>query len=128
LLVGLGIPTSRKGGETLRPCSGQAWGNPFNWEISHSVWISEGRCLPDLNAVIASFGFKSRGLVRVFLMYPTRSERVHFGFASAVFQGRNLSIAVFSEYHPTVFRCLDACSKCWSTNFACVEWGTYTEK
>jgi hypothetical protein len=90
--------------------------------------VSGGGCLPDLNAVIASFGFKSRGLVGVFLMYPTRSERVHFGFASAVFQGRNLSIAVFSEYHPTVFRCLDACSKCWSTNFACVEWGTYTEK
>jgi hypothetical protein len=65
-----------------------------------------------LNAVISSFSFKSRGLVRVSLVPLTRSEFSHFGFASAAFECDDASVAIFSELHAAVFHRLDACPHC----------------
>ena len=84
--------------------------------------------LPDLNAVISGFRSKSRRLVGVSPVHPTRSECIHFGFASAVFECNHGSVAVLSEIHMIVIRRLDACSKCCAINFAGPERRACTER
>jgi hypothetical protein len=73
-----------------------------------------------LNAVIASLSFKSRRLVCVCLVHMTGSECIHLGFAAAVFECDDGSVAVLSELHAAVFHCLEACSNCWAIKLACV--------
>jgi len=64
-----------------------------------------------LNAVISSFRFQSRRLARIAFVHPTRSERIHFGFASTVLECDDGSLAVSSEVHAAVFHSLGACPK-----------------
>jgi hypothetical protein len=90
------------------------------------MWRSHGHGV--LNAVISSLGFKSRGLVRVSLMHMTRSECLHLGFAAAVFEGDDGSIAVLSELHTGVFHCLEVCLNCWAVKLACVSRRVETER
>jgi hypothetical protein len=73
-----------------------------------------------LNAVISSLGHKSRPLGRVSVMYPTRSECIRFGFASAVFERDDGSVAVLPELHAAVLHCWEACPNGWAINLACV--------
>ena len=73
-----------------------------------------------LNAVISSFGQKSRRLGRVSVMHPTRSECIRFGFASAVFKRDDGSVAVLPELHTAVLHYWKACPNGWAINLACV--------
>ena len=68
--------------------------------------------------MISSFRFKSRPLVGVSLVHPTRSESIHFGFASALFECNDGSVVVLAEIHQAVLGCLDACSEGCAAKFA----------
>ena len=92
------------------------------------MWVSNAGFLPDLNAVISGFGFQSCRLVGVSLVHPTRSECIHFGFASAVFECNDGSLVVLPEIHEAVFRGLDACCMGCAVKFAGVDRRTYTER
>ena len=61
-----------------------------------------------LNAVISSLSFKSHRSVRVSMVHMTRSECIHLGFAAAVFECDDGSVAVLSELHADVFHCWEA--------------------
>ena len=85
---------------------------------SVDMWRSHGHGV--LNAVISSLSFKSRRLLRVSLVHVTSSECIYLGFAAAVFECDDGSVAVLSELHAAVFHCLEACSNCWAIKLACV--------
>ena len=74
-----------------------------------------------LNAVISSLSFKSRRLMSISSVHPTRPECMRFGFASAVLECDDGSVVVCSERHAAVFHCLEACPDCWANMFVCVE-------
>ena len=65
-----------------------------------------------LNAMISSLSFKSRRLACISLVHPTRSECIRFGFASAVFECDDGSVAALSELYAA-----GACPNYWATKF-----------
>jgi hypothetical protein len=70
---------------------------------------------PFLNGVISSLSSKSRRLMRVCLVHPTRSDCIRVGFASALFERDDGSIALLSEVYAAV---LEACPNYWAVKFA----------
>ena len=83
---------------------------------------------PLLDGVISSFSLKSSRLVRVSLVEATRSECIHRGLTSAIFECDDGPVAVLSELHAAVLYRSETCPHCWTVNLADVKRRVDTEK